>query len=221
MKTLKKSLLLTLLSSPFLMSHYAVADDSVNYSDFRAANTAINYSYINVELGDKSYDKLDDNITIIGISGQTLLNESFIFKMGYQAELLDTTFNSKDETLQNNLVNLGVGWRFPIFKSTDIEVDTHLLYNWYDDKLNNTGDQSDVGFRVGGTIHHGFGDSFDTSIGIHHEAINDSEVTSVELKLTKYITRYVGVGLNGSIADSHSELGDMAYIGVHLNLAFY
>ena len=216
MKTIKKSLLLSLLASPL-----AIADDGINYGDYRAANTPVNYSFINLELGNKSFDSLDNNMIVARISGQTLLNESYIFKMGYQAEFLDETNSGADISYQDNLANIGIGWRYPIFESTDIELDGHLLYNWNDGALNNDVEQDDVGYRVGAAINHGFGDSFDVTVGLNYTDLGDMSMTTAEFSFTQYITDLVGVGLNGHIANRDDYLGDLNYIGVHVKLAFY
>jgi len=221
MKTIKKSLLLPLLASSSFVSPYLLADEAINYGDYRAANTPVNYSFINLEVGNKSFDALDNSLIVARVSGQTLLNESFLFKMGYQAELLDETNSGTEISYQDNLANIGVGWRYPIFESTDVELDGHLLYNWNDGGLNNDIEQSDVGYRVGAAINHGFGDSFDVNVGINYTTINDIDITSAEFAFTQYITRYVGVGINGHIANRDDFLGDINYIGVHVKLAFY
>lgn len=216
MKTIKKTLLLSLLVSPL-----ASADDGINYGDYRAANTPINYSFINLEVGNKSFNQLDNSMIVARVSGQTLLNESFIFKMGYQAEFLDETNNGTEVSYHDNLVNIGVGWRYPILESTDIEVDGELLYNWNDGTLNNGNENTDLGYRVGAAINHGFGDSFDVTLGVNYTDIDESSITTAELAFTQYITEYVGVGINGQIASRDDYFGDLNYIGVHVKLAFY
>ncbi|MEH6453919.1 MAG: outer membrane beta-barrel protein [Psychromonas sp.] len=217
--------IILLLSS--LLSPLALADDAIDYSKYRAANTPVNYSFINLEVGNKSYDNLDNSMIVGRVSGQTLLNDAFIFKMGFQAEFLDESNNVDKISYQDNLANIGVGWRYPIFKATDVELDGDLLYNWNDDTINSDGSietdikKSEMGYRVGAAVHHGFGDSFDVKFGLNYRSIDQFDQTSLDLSLTKYITRYVGVGINGYIANGDDKLGDLNYIALHLNLAFY
>lgn len=216
MKIIKKAYLL-----PFLVSPFAMADDGIEYGDYRAANTPVNYSFINLEVGNKSFEELDNDMMVARVSGQTLLNDSFIFKLGYQADLLDETNDGTEISYQDNLANIGVGWRYPLFKTTDIEVDGHLLYNWNDGVLNNDVEQSDLGYRVGIAINQGIGDSFDMTLGINHTEIADRSITAAELSFTQYITEYVGIGINAHMAKRDDLLGDLNYIGVHMKLAFY
>lgn len=213
MKKLNNSLLFAMCFSPLV-----IANETINYGDYRAINTPVNYSFINLEGGKQSFDAHNNNLMIARISGQKLLNESFIFKMGYQAEFLDDANNDNKHSHQDNLANIGIGWRYPIFKATDVELDGHLLYNWNND---NDVEKNEVGYRVGAAINHGFGDSFDVKVNINYSAIDGDKTSSAGVNITQYITRYVGVGINGSIADSDSPLGDMNYIGIHVNLAFY
>jgi hypothetical protein len=216
MKIIAKTLLLSLFTSPLIM-----ADDNIDYLDYRAAGSAINYSSINVIAGAKSYQEISNRLTVAGINGQALLNESFIFKLGYQAEFYDETINGTELSYQDNLANIGIGWRYPILQSTDLEIDGHLLYNW-----NSEADVEDIGLRVGAALHHGFGGTLDATLGFHYESIDQTDVGSVELGFTKYITRYVGIGIDGYYAKFNDSaldkaLGDIGYLGVHLKLAFY
>ncbi|GLS91553.1 hypothetical protein GCM10007916_26220 [Psychromonas marina] len=216
MKILTKTLLLSLCTSPFVM-----ADDEINYLDYRAANSAINYSFINIAAGAKGYQEINNNLTVAGINGQALLNESFIFKLGYKAEFYDETINATEISFQDNFANIGIGWRYPILKSTDLEIDGNLIYYW-----NSETDNDDIGLKVGAALNHGFGETFDATLGIHYQSIDQTDIGSIELAFTKYITRYVGVGIDGYVAqfnDSELDktLGNIGYLGVHLKLAFY
>lgn len=211
MKLLQKSLYLCLLISPLTN-----AEQAINYSDYRAANTPVNYSYIQLGGGIKSYDLLDDNMNVLQISGQTLLNESVIFKMGYQAEVFDETINSTDITYQDNIANIGIGWRYPVFKSTDIELDSNLIYSWNDDL-----DENNIGGRIGAAVHQGFSETIEGTLALNYSSNDQANISSAELALSNYITRYIAVGINGKIARSDDYLGDAYSIGMHLRLAFY
>jgi len=211
MKKTATTLLLSLLVSPLVG-----AQEPINYGDYRAANTPVNYSFIYLGAGIKSYEALDENMNLLQLSGQTLLNESTILKLGYQVEVLDETVNSTEITYQDNLANIGIGWRYPVFSTTDIEVDGQLLYNWNDDT-----DQKNIGLGAGIALHHGFGETFDTTLGVNYSATDEVNITTVELAFTKYITRYIGVGINGQIANRDDYLKDFNYIGLHARLAFY
>lgn len=216
MKNISKTVLLSLCASPFVM-----ADDYIDYFDYRAAGSAINYSSINIVAGAKDYEEISNNFTVAGINGQALLNESYIFKLGYQAELYDEMVNGSELSLQDNYVNIGIGWRYPLLSSTDLEIDTHLLYNW-----NSENNINDLGVKVGAAINQGIGDTFDASLGVYYQSIDQLDITAVELSFTKYITRYVGIGIDGSLAkfndsDFDKALGDIGYVGLHLKLAFY
>ncbi len=214
------------------------ANESINYHDYRAANTPVNYSFIHLEYGAKSYEHFDNKSDVLQISGQVLMNESYIFKMGYQAELrdgnLDSKFDDLEVSYQGNLANIGIGWRYPLAKTTDIEVDAHLLYSWINDldlddnTLTYDQEQNDTGFSVGATLQQSLGQNIEAQFGLNYTSINSSNESKAEFSITNYFTRYIGIGVNGYIAKQDGDTDDITYsnfdsdyIGVHVNLAFY
>jgi len=211
MKKSATPLLLCLLTSPL-----ANAEGAIHYGDYRAANTPVNYSYIYAGAGIKSYDALDENINVLQLSGQTLLNEFTIFKLGYQLEKLDQTINSTEDAYQNNLANMGIGWRIPVLTSTDIELDGQLLYHWNDDT-----DAKNIGLGAGVALHQGLGETLDAKLAFNYSTMDDVSTGTAELTLTQYITRYIGVGINAQVANQDDDLGNSHYIGLHVKLAFY
>ncbi len=213
-----------LLSAPSFAAEQEETQPEVNLDNithYRAANTPINYSFINLALGDSRIDGVDEHMKVVNVSGQRLLNERFIFKLGYQGQFLDHLNNGADLDYRNNRINAGLGARFGIFESTDLEIDSHLLYQWNDGALNQGIAQDDLGYQVGIAINQGIGDSFEASLGLHYGNEFDKKVSSVALSFTQYVTDLVGVGINASLTDNNNFNGNLTYVGVHLNLAFY
>lgn len=192
-----------------------------NVTDYRGANTPVNYSYIALNIGQNNNDHFDEKLTVAGLRGQVLLNEQFIFKMGYEATLLDQDNLGNNLSYQSNMASLGLGYRYPIFSSTDIEFDAHILYNWNSNDLSTEKDE-ELGYKVGAYINQGIGDTFEGTVGVNYSSeYNQNAVTAIA-SITKYITEYVGVGLDGRFSNNDNDLSNnQAYIGVHLRLAFY
>lgn len=191
-------------------------------TDYRAANTPVNYSYILLNAGKSDFDNYDQSLTNLGIAGQALLNKSYIFKIGYQASLLDKDNSGTELDYQSNRFNIGIAYRHAIFDSTDIEVDGQLLYNWDSNKQNDNTNE-ELGYIVGAYINQGIGDSFEGTLGITYSSEYSQESVNFLLSATQYITKYVGVGVDGYMgsANENSFSGDQLYLGAHVRLAFY
>lgn len=198
-----------------------VYDSNTDFTAYRAANTPVNYSYVALNVGKTDYETFNDAATTAGARGQVLLNERFIFKMGYEAAWLDEDNAGNDLSYQSNKFNIGLGLRHPIFESTDIELDTHLLYNWSSNELTDDEDKT-LGFKVGAYINQGIGDSFEGTLGVDYTSQYSEESVNVVLSITQYVTEYVGVGIDGRFGASDDKFsGDTGYLGAHLHLAFY
>lgn len=189
---------------------------------YRAANTPVNYSYIVLSAGKNDFDNYNQKLTTFGIGGQALISESYIFKMGYKAGLLDKDNAGLDLDYQSNTFNLGLGYRYALFESTDIEVDGQLLYNW-DSNGQNDNTNQELGYLVGAYINQGIGDTFEGTLGVNYSSEYSQESVNVVLSVTQYVTEYVGVGANAEMgsASDDSYSGDQFYIGAHVRLAFY
>lgn len=214
-----------LLSSYSLAAEKDEIKEAQQYgSDFtlyRAANTPVNYSFLSLRLGKTDYDNFESAATTAGAYGQVLLNERFIFKLGYQADLLDKDNAGNDLSYQSNRVNTGLGFRHAIFESTDLELDAQLLYNWSSNELNDDEDNA-LGYKVGAYINQGIGDTFEGTLGVDYRSEYSEESVNVTLSITQYITKYVGIGIDGRFGSgSDGFSGDTSYLGAHLRLAFY
>lgn len=189
---------------------------------YRAANTPVNYSFLSLLVGETDYDVYSQNLISYGLGGQVLLNEDYIFKIGYQASLLDQDNSGAEVGYQTNVVNLGIGYRIPIFESTDIELDGQLLYNWDSNDINDT-TNDDVGYQFGAYINQSIGNTFEGTFGVNYTSEYGQESIGLNLSATQYITKYAGIGIKGRFASAGSDnfFGDQIYIGAHLRLAFY
>lgn len=191
-------------------------------TDYRAAYTPVNYSYILLSAGKNDFDNYNQKLTTLGIGGQALISESYIFKMGYKTALLDKDNSGVDLDYQSNTFNIGLGYRYPLFESTDIEVDGQLLYNW-DSNDQNDNKNEELGYLVGAYINQGIGDTFEGTLGVNYSSEYSQESVNIILSVTQYVTDYVGVGANAEMgsASDDSYSGDQFYIGAHVRLAFY
>ncbi|MDA7747190.1 hypothetical protein N8878_07665 [Psychromonas sp.] len=196
--------------------------DLSNITAYRAANTPVNYSYISLSAGKNDYENYNQAATTLGVRGQALLNERFIFKMGYETTLLDKDNSGNDLSYQSSGFDMGFGLRQAISKSTDIELDARIIYNWSDN--DSTGESvDDLGYRVGAYFNQGIGDSFEGTLGVTYTSEYSQESVNFMLSITQYVTEYVGVGLNGRFGSGADDgfSGDQAYVGAHVRLAFY
>ncbi|TEW53327.1 hypothetical protein E2R68_13055 [Psychromonas sp. RZ22] len=196
--------------------------EPIDFTTYRAIDTPVNYSYIALNLGKDDYDNFDPSVTTAGLRGQVLLNERYIFKMGYETSLLDKDNAGNDLSYQSSVFGMGIGLRQAIFKTTDIEFDAHVLYNWRDNDQTNKSEQ-ELGYKVGAYINQGIGDSFEGTLGVNYVSEYSQESFNFLLSGTQYITEYVGLGLDGKLSNRSSSTftGDLLYVGVHLRLAFY
>ena len=222
---IKKTLLIcgALIFSPALLAETQVSDVEMKASkiyEYRAANTPVNYSFIQVGGGAKYYDDIDEEFVVGRISGQRLMNEHFIIKAGYQAEFLGEYLDS-NISYHLNRANMGLGFRFAIFSRTDIELQSQMIYNWDDGSLSDDVEQRDLGGLVGIAINQNFGGLSEATLGANYKSEFDEQTAQVYFSFTQYINKYVGIGFDGNTSDNDGSFGDVGYVGLHVNLAWY
>lgn len=191
-------------------------------NDYRAYATPVNYNYMGISYGTGSYDvndKIDVDVNDVSLMLAGMFNKDFLYKFRYYGEYASDDENGFDYEINDSSLDIEVGARFGLSRSTDLVASGNVGYNWISGSVNDYSDH-DNGVLVGAnlSLHQGLGMNFEAALIANTVYKYDDFENEFGGELTYYITKRFGVGAYYKYKTN--DLSDGSYFGGHIRVNF-